>query len=89
MRMVVVNGETAHGVVKGLVSGTTQAHRNDTGFPGCDGEIVGEVDARDDIGCGTRAVIGHDLDAVDGGILCDADDIASDCASDMGAIYDV
>lgn len=89
MRMVVVDGENAHGVVKGCASRTTQAHRNDRGFLGCDGEIVGEVDARDDIGCGARAVIGHDLDAVDGGVLCDADDIASDCASDVSAIYDV
>ena len=85
--LVVINGENTHGSVNGNIRRTTQAHRNDRGTAGVEGFCSGGADARDDGQCGPSTIVIHDLDTMEGGILCNAKDTTSNCASDMGAIW--
>ena len=82
-----VNRKNTHRIVNGNIRRSTQAHRNDGGPAGGEGSYSGSVDAGDDGRCSPGAVVVHDLDAMEGGALCDAEDPTSDCASDMGAIW--
>jgi len=49
--------KNAHSVVHGPANRTTQAHGNDGGLAGREGEVPGEVDAGDDVRCGATAVV--------------------------------
>jgi len=83
----VVNRENTHRSVNGNIRRTTHAHRNDGGPVGAEGFCSGCIDARDDGRCGPGTVVVHDLDAMEGSVLCNAEDTTSDCGSDMGAIW--
>ena len=85
--LVVINRKNTHRIVNGNIRRSTQAHRNDGGSASGEGFYSGSVDAGDDGRCGPGAIVVHDLDAMEGGVLCDAEDPTSDCASDMGAIW--
>jgi len=84
--VLIVDRENTHRTVNGNIRGTTQAHRNDRGPAGPEGFRSGDADAGDDVRGGASAIVVHDFNAVEGSVLCNAEDTPSDCASDMGAI---
>jgi len=84
---LVVYRDKTHRSVKGSIRGTTDAYRNDRGPTGDEGLCSGGVDAVDDAGHGPSAAVVYDFDAIEVGFLCNTEDIATDCASDMSAIW--
>jgi len=85
--VLVVNSEKTHRIVNGFTRSATQAHRNDRGPLGGEGEFSDVVEAGDDVNCGPDAFGVHDSEAIEVGVLCNAEGTTTDRASDMSAIW--